>query len=290
MLETIKRIYEFKYKELLIFSFLLLFICAGYLGFHYLQTGEFVQKSVSLKGGITATIPFESTKLGADEIAAQFTKEFPTAEIGIRTLTEAGRTKALLLETSEVDNKQLQDFLTRISAEKAYAIEQTGSSLGQRFYKQTIMAVVISFIAMSIVVYLSFRSLLPSLFVVLAALSDIISTLAVISFLEVKLSTAGIAAFLMLIGYSVDTDVLLTTRVLKQKEDTVFKRVLGAFRTGMLMTIASLAAVVAGYFLATSDTIKQIMLVIMIGLLFDIIYTWIQNAGILRWYLEKKQM
>ena len=141
---------------------------------------------------------------------------------------------------------------------------------------------------MSLVVFITFRNVVASSFVILAAASDIISTLAVISFLGVQLSTAGIAAFLMLIGYSVDTDILLTTRVLKRKEGTVKERIGNAARTGLTMSLTSLAAVLAAYFFSSSDTIQQIMLVISIGLIFDIIYTWLQNATILRLYLERK--
>jgi preprotein translocase subunit SecF len=166
-----------------------------------------------------------------------------------------------------------------------------GSSLGASFYKQTIKAIVIAFILMSLVVYATFRSLVPALFVVLTAFSDIVSTLAVVSLLDIKLSTAGIAAFLMLIGYSVDTDILLTTKVLKRKSEggTIFQRTVGAMKTGCVMTLTGLAAALVGYFFSQSDVIKQIMLIIAIGLVFDLIYTWCQNAGILRWYLEKKE-
>ena len=105
-----------------------------------------------------------------------------------------------------------------------------------------------------------------------------------------KLSTAGIAALLMLIGYSVDTDILLTTKVLKRKGEggTVFERTVGAMGTGLTMTITALSASIIGAVLIKSDTIKQIMILITIGLLFDMFYTWFQNAGILRWYMEKK--
>ena len=46
-----------------------------------------------------------------------------------------------------------------------------------------------------------------------------------------KLSTAGVAAFLMLIGFSVDTDMVLSTRLLKRKEGTVMERIYGATKT-----------------------------------------------------------
>jgi preprotein translocase subunit SecF len=39
---------------------------------------------------------------------------------------------------------------------------------------------------------------------------------------------------------------------------------------------------------STAAILKTISLILIIGLLLDLMYTWIQNAGILRMYLEKK--
>ena len=99
---------------------------------------------------------------------------------------------------------------------------------------------------------------------------------------------AGIAAFLMLIGYSVDTDILLSMRVLKMKEGSVMDRVYSAMKTGLTMNITTLAAVAVTLSFILSLDIKQVMIIILIGLLVDIVNTWIQNAGLLRWHLEKK--
>ena len=141
---------------------------------------------------------------------------------------------------------------------------------------------------MGIVVFLYFRTPIPSLAVILAAFSDIVVTVAVVNIMGMKISTAGIAAFLMLIGYSVDTDILLTTRVLKRKEGTEMDRVIGAFKTGIMMTLTALIAVTAALIFTDSEIIRQIMVILFIGLLADIINTWIQNVGILRLYLERK--
>ena len=122
----------------------------------------------------------------------------------------------------------------------------------------------------------------------LAAASDIIVTLAIFNLTGMKLGTAGIAAFLMLIGYSVDTDMLLSARVLKRREGTVMERVLGAMKTGLTMSATTLAAISVALFFVQSEVIKQIMVILLIGLIVDLLMTWIQNVGILRWYLEKK--
>lgn len=122
---------------------------------------------------------------------------------------------------------------------------------------------------------------IPSIAIIAAALSDIVVTVAVLTFFEVKLGTASIAGLLMLIGYSVDTDILLSTRVLKETEDEYGDRVIDAFTTGITMTLTTLSAVTVTYLLAQSQTLAQIMLVLVTGLSIDIINTWLQNASLL---------
>ena len=164
-----------------------------------------------------------------------------------------------------------------------------GSSLGSSFFNEIIQAIVIAFILMGIVVFITFRVPAPSLAVILAALSDIIITLAIFNMTGAKLGKGGIAAFLMLIGYSVDTDILLSTTVLKRKFGSVMDRIYSAMKTGLTMNITTMAALVVALIFTHSDVIRQIMVILLIGLLVDIINTWIQNVGILRLYLERKE-
>ena len=163
-----------------------------------------------------------------------------------------------------------------------------GEYLGGSFFKQTVSALIVSFILMGLVVFFYFRTPMASLIVILAALSDIIVTLAIFNLTGIKLSSAGVAAFLMLIGYSVDTDILLSTRMLKRQNEGMMDRIYGALKTGATMTITTLAAVFVALVFAQNEIIKQIMIILFIGLLVDPIMTYIQNAGLLRMYLEKK--
>jgi preprotein translocase subunit SecF len=290
--ETLLSIYDKQYKKLMAASFLILLASAVFLGVSYARTGEFFEKGVSLKGGITMTVPI-SHVVDIHQLGNALSARFPRADIGVREITEAGAPVALIVEAADVSEEELQSALPEFGVpleEGKYSIESMGSSLGQRFFGQTVKALIYAFIFMAIVVFLTFRSLIPSSFVILAAVSDIISTLAVINLLDIKLSTAGIAALLMLIGYSVDTDILLTTKVLKRRGEggSVFSRTVGAMRTGLTMTFTALVASIIGLIFTQSDVIKQIMLITTIGLCFDLIYTWFQNAGILRWYMERK--
>jgi preprotein translocase subunit SecF len=289
VLKKLEQIYQTKYKSFLVFSIILLVLSVGIIGFKLATTGEIVKKGVSLKGGLTLTLPAQATT-DVPGLSAHLGTTFADADISARGLTKQGTLTSVIVESSENEEEAIIQAVRDFGMEfddDAYTAEFIGSSLGQSFFKQTIIAIAIAFLLMGGVVFLTFRKIVPSLFVMLAAFSDIVSTIAVIALFDVRLSTAGIAAFLMLIGYSVDTDILLTTRVLKSKEGTVFERVMSAFSTGMIMSATSIAALVVAYFFTQSDIIKQIMLILLIGLIFDVIYTWCQNASILRWSLEK---
>jgi len=142
-----------------------------------------------------------------------------------------------------------------------------------------------------IIIYISYS--IPSMAVISCAFADIVMTLFFVDLIGLKVSTAGIIAFLMLIGYSVDSDMLLTTRLTKRS--TGFgsnnSRIFGAFKTGMTMTLTSIAAVVIGYLISRSfsDVLSQIFLILAIGLILDIFNTWITNASLLKWYVEHKE-
>ena len=282
-------IYTKDYKKLMIIPVVLLLISVIILFARFAETGEFINKGVSIKGGISLTI--STSTLSAGDVKQFLEKTFPDSDIETRTLSATGEQAALIVEASEVEADALVNSLKlKYGLSKDdYTLEITGSSLGRSFYRQMIIAIIFAFIFMGIVVYFYFRTIIPSLAIMLAAFSDMIITLAVVSLMDLRITAAGIAAFLMLIGYSVDTDILLTTRVLKRKGGSLMDRVLSAVKTGMTMNVTTLAAVITSLLVSQSEVIKQIMTILLIGLIADIINTWIQNAGLLRWYIEKRE-
>lgn len=287
LFDSLKDIYVKKYKLLMIIPFLLLVLAFAQIIGQYAVTGDFVNKGISLQGGVSVTIP-EGT---ADVFILQdaLSSAFPEGDILVRKFTQA---KGIVVDASDVASEalvsEIKIQLGELSQEE-YSVEEIGSSLGASFFKETFFAIFLAFIFMGIIVFITFRTFIPSIAVILAAFSDIVVTLAIFNLTGMKLSTAGIAAFLMLIGYSVDTDILLSTHLLKRKHTgSIMDRLKSAFKTGIMMSVTTIAAITVALFFATSETIKQIMIILLIGLLLDLVMTWIQNAGILRMYLEKK--
>jgi len=285
---SIKEIYNRQYKLLNIIPFIILLLAVLQIGFQVAKTGDFMYKGVSLKGGLTITIEKNTNVI---ELQKFLKERFPSADISVRGVSSAGMQIGTIVEASDIEAEMLTSALEeslKITKEN-YSVEFMGSSLGASFFKETMIAVIIAFILMAVVVFFYFRMVIPSLAILLSAFSDIVETLAIVNLLGIRLTTAGIAAFLMLIGYSVDTDILLSVRLLKRKEGTAFERTLGAMKTGAMMSITTIIAVTIGIIFAESEIIKQIMTIVLIGLLVDFINTWIQNAGLLRWYLDRKE-
>jgi len=288
----VKHIYEHKYKTLMIFPLLLLILAIAQIGYQTYTTGDFLHRGVSLKGGSTITL--DNTDLNVESLQAALKQQFPNAGISVRTLYVTGQASGVSIESSLQESNEIEQLLSAIEKQtnlpkEGYSTEVMGAALGSSFFKQAGLAMIVSFILMGLVVIAYFRIWIPSLAVILCAFSDIVVTMAIFNLTGMELSTAGVAAFLMLIGYSIDTDILLTSRVLHRKEGTVMERVYGAINTGMTMTFTTMAAVAVALIFVQSEAIKQIMFIVLIGLVIDMIMTWIQNVGVLRWYLERKE-
>jgi len=286
-----KNWYDKNYKLLLLIPVALLFFSVIYMGIFYSKNQDFIYKDVSLTGGTSVTIFEKINPSDLEQALSEKLEEVNTREIYDLITREQ---KAIIIET-KTDGEQtkqiLEDYLGHELNSENSSFEFTGSSLSESFYKQLLIAILFAFFFMAIVVFIIFRTFIPSTAVIISAFADILMTLMLVNILGMKVSSAGIVAFLMLIGYSVDTDILLTTRLLKRQEGSVNQRIISAFKTGITMTLTSLLAVVFALIVVRSfsQVLTQIFTILAIGLSFDILNTWITNASILKWYVEKKK-
>lgn len=171
-------------------------------------------------------------------------------------------------------------------------LRAVGPTLGKTFMDQGIEAILIGYILMAMVIFIAFRDFVPSIAVMLAATTDVIIAMGGMSIFGISLEPASLVALVMLIGYSVDTDILLTARVLKKKSGEINEKIDDAMKTGLTMTMTTLMVMVVILVISTTmtqiNTLGSIASVLFIGLSADIMGTWFMNAGILKWYLEGK--
>lgn len=280
------------YKKLLIIPLIILIASVGYLISFESQNGDIFYKDVSLTGGTSITV-FEKAEINVlqEELGLKLSDLTVRSNYDVFT----GEQKGFIIETiDDVDTARaaVEEYLGYELEDGENAnIISTGSAFSEGFQKQLMWAILVAFIFMAIVIFLIFKTGIPSFAVILSAFANIVMTLAVFNIFGLKMSTAGIAAFLMLIGYSVDTDVLLTTRMLKRSNGSLNERILSSVKTGMTMTLTSLLAFVAALFIVKSFSLEltRIFTVLVIGLGFDLLNTWVTNVSILKWYVERKK-
>ncbi len=175
---------------------------------------------------------------------------------------------------------------------KGFSFREVGPALSKFFLNKSQEILLISFILAALTVFIVFRSFVPSVAVIIGAMSDIVVTLGAMSLFNLPISLASIAGLLMLIGFSLDTDVMLTMRVLKRKEGTAAERAHGAFKTGLLMNLTSIGAfsvlALAGLYLQI-PAYFELGIVATIGSIVDFAATWGLNAVLVLMYAEKKE-
>ncbi|MGV8144319.1 MAG: protein translocase subunit SecF [Methanothermobacter sp.] len=272
------------YKPLIAIPIIITIIAVVILATHGITQG------IDLKGGSTAVIQLQ-TNPSVDELQSIIANG-----IGINSsqveVTSIVNNQATVEITGTADVTKLTNALGGTGT--ILSFQSVGALLSSQALNQVYYAIAFAFVFMAITVFIVFRNFVPSMAVIMAALSDILIAMGGMALFGIPLSVASVGALLMLIGYSVDTDILLTTRVLKRREGTINERAIDAMKTGITMAAAAIGSMVTLYlivifFIPYAGTLSQIAAVLIIGLSADVLATWLMNLGVLRWYMEAKR-
>ncbi len=277
---------KYSVKKLVAIPLIILLVSLVLLTSTQLSIGSPVHLGMDFKGGTWVKISTDETR---EELTAKFS-DFPVTLIAD---TGVGKEKRVEFDMTSTSPKYdlLIDMLNKEYGVGTYEIESISPVFGKRYQTQALYALIIAFVLMAIVVFVVFRTFVPSFAVVLSAFSDIVIAVACMDAVGMELSLGTVAALLMLIGYSVDSDILLTRNLLHKKGD-IKEKLRGAMKTGITMTSTTLAAVFAMFlvsFYLDIFILKAISVVLLFGLMMDLMNTWLLNAGILRWYVERKE-
>jgi preprotein translocase subunit SecF len=174
----------------------------------------------------------------------------------------------------------------------SYSFSDVSPTLSAYFLNKAFGVIVLSTVLAGIVVFAVFRTIVPSVAVLMGAACDITIALGAMALFQIPLTLPSFAALLMLIGFSLDTDMLLTIRTLKRGEGTPRERAYDTMKTGMTMSITAMVAFGSLFLLALIThipTYYQISAVAICGLVGDLVATWGLNAVIILWYAEKRE-
>ena len=267
------------YKLLIIIPVIITILSAGLIVFNGVEEG------IELKGGSIAILKLNEP-ISSSALENHLKTTLKIDEVNVIS----NNNKDVTVQLGSEVNSTVFDSAIKGKAE-VVNFNAIGPLLGKEAMDQIYWAMGFAFLFMAVTVFIIFREPIPSVTVILAAIVDIIIAIGGMSLFNIPLSIASVGALLMLIGYSIDSNIVLTTRILKRKEGTIVERVKGAMKTGFTMTLTAIAAMVTLYIVTITlipeaSTLSNIAAVLIIGLVGDMLTTWLMNLGILRWYVE----
>ena len=174
----------------------------------------------------------------------------------------------------------------------SYTYQEVTPTLGSYFLSQMQGIIIASFIIVAIAVFIIFKTPIPAFAIVFGAGNDILVALGAMGAFGIPLGVASIGGLLMLIGYSIDTDMLATIRIIKRGEGTPAERAFSTMKTGMTMTFAAIltfSVLLVVSYLTFIPTYFEISSVVLFGLIADLFTTWFGNTTMVLWYKQKKE-
>ncbi|MDD3160171.1 MAG: hypothetical protein PHQ98_04340, partial [Candidatus ainarchaeum sp.] len=144
-------------------------------------------------------------------------------------------------QTTNIKNQIINSF-SLDSSKTDFKLIKISPTLGSESFNGILIIAILGMILISIVIFVAFREIGPSLAIIQAMVFDVIAGLCGMALLGIPLSLSTIPALLMLVGYSVDTDIMLTSKVLKEKNGTASQRATASMKTGLTMTGTTLSA------------------------------------------------
>jgi len=171
----------------------------------------------------------------------------------------------------------------------SYSFKLVNPSLSEIFMGKIQYVMIFAGLLMALTVYIIFRDLYPTIAVLIGVICVVMFALGAMGLLGIPLSLASIAAILMLVGYSVDTDILITVRILKRGLDNPRESAYEAMKTGLMMTFTGILSFFALYVVSQITNIatyETISLIVLFGLIGDLFGTWLLNAVLMLHHAE----
>lgn len=271
----------------------LVVISLAVLGGNYMATGEFVSKGLDFTGGTEVTYSVQG-EFNTDEVETIFSDQGYQGVNALRLDTQSSNGSQLVVQIPppNINNSEQAEQILATEGYNATAesFSSISTAVSGQFFLQALLAFALAFTIMSLVIFAAFKDIVPSTAVILAAAGDIIVAMAGMTLFNIQLTLGSFAALLMLVGYSVDTDIVLSTRTLKRERGSLRDRMWESVKTGVTMSSGGIAGFtllfIVSYMIVGPSELSNISAVMLFGLIADMPLTWLGNAVILKKYVK----
>jgi len=267
---------DYTNRQLVAVPLVVLALALAIIAVHYLLAGTPVGLGIAFTGGTELHI-------ATTDSPAEIEATFGGAE-NVQPIRSAENEYIITFQSTDTTAISEQ---AESAGYDVQSIQGRAASFGASSQQQALIGVAAAFVGMSLLVALLFRTFVPSVAVVVSAFSDIVIPVALMNVFGIELSLGTVAALLMLIGYSVDSDLLLNNHVLRRRGG-FYESTYRARRTGVTMTITSIAAMTVMAivsWLFAIPLLPSIGLILVFGLTADLMNTYLMNVTLLRYYL-----
>ncbi|MEF8870649.1 MAG: protein translocase subunit SecF [Haloarculaceae archaeon] len=267
---------QYSNRQLAIVPLAILGLALLVIAVWYVMFGVPVDLGIAFTGGT-------EVRFTANDDITQVRETFSGTEFESIQSAAGGGTYILTTQAEDTAN------IESTAEEAGYEIEQVqqrSATFGANSQQQALLGLVVAFAGMSALVFVLFRTFIPSIAVVVSAFSDIVIPIALMNILDIPLTLGSVAALLMLIGYSVDSDILLNNHILRRRGG-FYESAYRAMRTGITMTLTSISAMIVMTIVATFfgiPLLPEIGLILVFGLTADLLNTYMLNMSLLRYY------
>ncbi|NPA76621.1 MAG: hypothetical protein GXN93_02610 [Candidatus Diapherotrites archaeon] len=213
-------------------------------------------------------------------------KTTPTAETNAAT-PAISASSASTVSVNEYKDKIIEIIKKEVPGVNNIVVRTVAPSLGQTFWHLAANMAIWAIILLALTVFIFFRAGTPTAIMIGSAIFDILGMLALMALFNIPLSMDTIVILLMMVGYSIDTDILLSTHLLKRsksEEGDPFERAARAASTGVHMSGTTLTAMIFIYlvgYLTSNLAVMRIANVMIFGVISDLIVTWLLNAPVM---------
>jgi preprotein translocase subunit SecF len=279
---------DYSNRQLAAVPLAFLVLALAIIGGWVVATGAPANMGLEFTGGVELRVAADG-----DNVEQQVQTAFDREPDSVRTIlsddVDEGRVVVVTFQATEDDPEGFASNLQDQADAAGFttlAVDQVSPSFASDTARTALFGVALAFLGMSVLVFALFRTFVPSLAVVASAFSDLVIPIAAMNLLGIQMTLGTIAALLMIIGYSVDSDILLNDSVLRRTGE-FYESVSRAMRTGVTMTLTSIAAMVVMSVVASVfgvGLLRDIGIILSVGLCADLMNTYLMNVSLLRWY------
>ena len=266
--------------------------------------GFMVYNSVNGNGAFNYDVQFVGgTSIEAD-LGVDFENEDVKAIVADKTGDKAPQIqkvndgKTVAIKTVKLDDEQksaIKEALTEkysLSEEKqnSLRIEDVSATLSKEMQKNAVISLLLACLAMLIYVSIRFREIKTGESCILALVNDTLVVLGAYAVLRIPMDSAFIAAILTVVGYSINSSVVIFDRIRENKKrlgrknyaDLVNHSVSQTLRRSIFTSLTSFFAIACLYVFGV-QSVKEFALPISVGIVAGAYSSIFMSANI--WYL-----